>query len=176
LYVSIVNFYKHQWNAIRAIEKLNSEGFPCTLSLVGPANPNAVPQLEKALKGASNTTYLGKIPFEEIDKAYAKADAFIFASSCENMPNILVEAMSAGLPIFCSNMGPMPEILADNGEYFDPLDSDSIANSLRPYLKGDKLFSAISEKSWGAANSFSWSRCAEETITFIEECHRSKKP
>ena len=38
---------------------------------------------------------------------------FIFASTCENMPNILIEGMSSGLPILCSNYLPMPEFLKD---------------------------------------------------------------
>ena len=33
---------------------------------------------------------------------YHDADAFLFASSCENMPNILLEAMISGLPIISS--------------------------------------------------------------------------
>ena len=39
----------------------------------------------------------------------------IFASSCENMPNSLVEGMASGLPIACSDRGPMPEILKKDG-------------------------------------------------------------
>ena len=49
-----------------------------------------------------------------------RAHLFVFASSCENMPNTLVEAMASGLPIACSDRGPMPEILRDGGTYFDP--------------------------------------------------------
>jgi glycosyltransferase involved in cell wall biosynthesis len=175
LYVSIVNFYKHQWNVVEAIERLNQEGLHCKLTLVGPANPSALPRLERALEKSVHTSYLGKVPFEEIDKVYADADAFLFASSCENMPNIMVEAMSAGLPIFSSNLGPMPEVLADNGEYFDPLDPASIADCLRPYLAGEKIFSSISVKSWRAAKEYSWNHCAEQTIAFITDCYRSIK-
>ena len=54
----------------------------------------------------------------------ADANLFVFASSCENMPNTLVEAMAIGLPIACSDRGPMPEVLRDGGVYFDPEDCD----------------------------------------------------
>ena len=45
----------------------------------------------------------------------SKANLFIFASSCENMPNTLLEGMASGLPIACSDRGPMPETLQDRG-------------------------------------------------------------
>jgi len=45
--------------------------------------------------------------------------------------NILVEAMASGLPIACSNRGPMPEVLGDAGVYFDPEDPHDIARALR---------------------------------------------
>ena len=35
------------------------------------------------------------------------------------MPNTLVEAMASGLPIACSDRGPMPEVLGDGGVLFD---------------------------------------------------------
>ena len=44
----------------------------------------------------------------------------IFASSCESSSCVLIENMASGLPIACSNRGPMPEVLKDGGVYFDP--------------------------------------------------------
>ncbi len=58
-------------------------------------------------------------------------DHFVFASSCENMPNTLVEAIAAGLPLACSRRGPMHEILGDTGLYFDPESHLSIAEAIR---------------------------------------------
>ena len=40
--------------------------------------------------------YRGSIPYADLHATYHAADAFIFASSCENLPNIMIEAMSAG--------------------------------------------------------------------------------
>ena len=45
----------------------------------------------------------------------SKSNIFIFASSCENMPITLIEGMASGLPIACSDRGPMPEVLQDGG-------------------------------------------------------------
>ena len=46
--------------------------------------------------------FYGAMPYEKLNEFYGGADIGLFASSCENMPNILVENMAAGLPIACS--------------------------------------------------------------------------
>ena len=73
--------------------------------------------------------YQDLIDFAEIHNLYHKSDLGIFASTCENMPNILIEMMASGLPIVCSNFGPMPEILGE-GVYFNPLKINEIASSI----------------------------------------------
>lgn len=104
--------------------------------------------------------------------ALAEADLFIFASSCENMPNTLLEAMAVGLPIACSNRGPMPEVLDDGGVYFDPEDAVSIANSVEQLIKDPDLRAKIARRASQLSEQYSWSRCAEETWKFICETYR----
>ena len=55
-----------------------------------------------------------------------KSEIMILSSRFEGLPNILLEAMAASLPIACSNRGPMPEILKDAGIYFNPEQVSSI--------------------------------------------------
>ena len=62
----------------------------------------------------------------------------LFASSCENLPNILLETMGARLPIACSNRQPMPEILGEGGEYFDPEKSDTIYDAIIKLIHSSK--------------------------------------
>jgi len=97
----------------------------------------------------------------------SSADLFIFASSCENMPNTLVEAMAAGLPIACSDRGPMPEVLKDGGVYFDPENPDSIANAIENLLVHPEKCQQLAARARELASQYSWRRCAEETFSFI---------
>ena len=48
-------------------------------------------------------TCLGFVRHSELPTLLSGANLFIFASSCENMPNTLVEAMAAGLPSVVSD-------------------------------------------------------------------------
>lgn len=173
LYVSIVNTYKHQWHVAEAVAKLRTEGFPVTLDLIGPAYPSALQRLRRTLrrvdpKGAF-IRYCGERPYLELHSDYASADVNVFASSCENLPNILLEGMAAGLPTVCSDRGPMPEVLGDAGFYFDPEDPDDIARALRKLINSPDLRARLAKSSFERAQAFSWQRCASETFGFLAE-------
>lgn len=176
LYVSHIEPYKHQWNVAEAISKLKSCGFQIQLNLVGPEG-NAIGRLRKTLDRLDPDRefiiYRGAVPYEELHNLYAEADINVYASSCENMPNIVLEAMASGLPIACSNKGPMPEILGDAGLYFDPEKSDEIAVVVRTLMESHNLRSNIAQAAFKRANQFSWQRCAKETLTFLAKVSQS---
>ena len=71
------------------------------------------------------------------------------------MPNILLEGMAAGLPMACSRMGPMPEILGDAGIYFDPEDANSIAGALRELIESPDLRTKLAQAASDRAQVFS---------------------
>ena len=176
LYISIINFYKHQWNVIEAVKRLKEENFNIELDLIGPIHEPARKRFEISLKGTDKYIhYHGKVAYNKISNAYKKADLFIFASTCENMPNILLEAMSAGLPILSSNYGPMPEVLKESGDYMDPTDINSIYLELKKLLLNPQRRKEIAEKAHLSSKKFSWTNTADETFKFIEEIYNQNK-
>jgi glycosyltransferase involved in cell wall biosynthesis len=95
------------------------------------------------------------------------SDIFVFASSCENMPNTLIEGMAAGLPVCSSSKGPMQEILKNSGMYFDPEDPVSIADSIQKMIDNPEMCSILATQSKEISNNFSWKRCADETFKYL---------
>jgi len=180
LYVSIINVYKHQWHVADAVAQLRSRGLPVTLDLVGPAHKPALARLRKVLRhldpNGEFVRYLGPSPRSELPRLYMHADLCLFASSCENMPNILLEGMASGLPIACSNRGPMPEVLHDGGVYFDPENPQDIARALQQLIDSPELRTQMAHKSFVRVRQFSWTRCATETFRFLGDVARSAIP
>jgi glycosyltransferase involved in cell wall biosynthesis len=169
-YISIINFYKHQIKVIDAVKMLRREGIPIELELIGPMYEPMRNEFEKSLKNTEGFIfYKRKVKYEEIADCYKNADLFLFASTCENMPNILLEAMSAGLPILSSNYGPMPEILKGAGIYMDPTDVGSIYLNLKKMLLDENLRTIIADKAYKYSQDFSWEKTAKETFEFIKE-------
>ena len=171
LYVSIIDQYKHQWHVAEAVAALRKQGFPIVLDLVGPAYPPALKRLNEVIARLDSdgawVRYHGAIPFNELHLRYAQADLGLFASSCENMPNILLETMASGLPIACSNRGPMPEVLGTGGVYFDPEEPSEIARALRKMIESPQLRTELAQLSYQHAQQYSWQRCADETFKFL---------
>ncbi len=172
LYVSIIDQYKHQWHVVEAVAALRKRGLPIVLDLVGPAYPPALQRLNTTIGRVDNQRrwvhYHGAIAFDELHLRYANADLGLFASSCENMPNILLETMASGLPVACSNRGPMPEILGEAGVYFDPEQPEDIARALLEIIESPALRAELAQDSFARAQQYSWRRCAEETLAFLD--------
>lgn len=171
MYVSIVDVYKHQWNVAEAVARLRSDGYPIVLELIGPAYPPALKRLHETLHRVDPTgsfvRHLGPMPHNELHAHYAGADVCVFASSCENMPNILLEGMASGLPIACSAKGPMPEVLGEAGIYFDPTNPTSITDALRTLIDNPELREQKALAAYEQARQYSWPRCADETFEFL---------
>lgn len=111
--------------------------------------------------------YRGALPYSDLAERYAQADLCVFASSCENMPNILLEGMASGLPIASSNRGPMPEVRGDAGVFFDPEDAEDIARVLAEVISSPDLRTRLAAASSERVREFSWQRCARETFAFL---------
>ena len=83
------------------------------------------------------------------------------------MPNILLETMAAGLPIACSKLGPMYEMLGETGIYFHPEQPTEISASIRRLVESPDLRTELSNESFAKAGQYTWQRCANQTFTFL---------
>ncbi len=171
LYVSIIDQYKHQWNVVEAVAALRQQDFSIVLDLVGPAYPPALRRLNVTIDRFDPDRrwvhYHGAIPYADLHATYAAVDAGIWASTCETFGIILLETMASGLPIACSNRGPMPEVLGAGGVYFDPEQTADIAGALRELIQSPPLRAELAQVSYQKAQQYSWHRCADETFNFL---------
>ncbi len=179
VYVSNTAPYKHQEHVVRGIEKMVKQGIDITLALVGGGGGNAQKQLIKQINTSDPFRQFifefGYISNTDLPQLLSEHDIFIFASSCENMPNTLLEAMASEIPIACSNRGPMPEILKDGGVYFDPENPEEIVNALKKIIYQSDLRYKNAARAKEIASCYSWSRCAQETFSYLTEVAKSSR-
>jgi glycosyltransferase involved in cell wall biosynthesis len=180
LYVSIVDVYKHQWNVAEAVARLRRNGLPIAIQFVGGVYPPAAEHLTRTMErydlGAEFLRYAGAVPHAGLPDCYQAADAFVFASTCENLPNILLEGMASGLPIACSDRPPMPEVLGQAGVYFDPLQPRQIEEALRGLFDDSQLRRQLAAAAHERARQFSWADCARDTFRFISHVLERSAP
>ena len=175
LYVSTVKKYKHQWNLIDAVSLLRKEGFSMELHLIGEGDPHALRWMRESIQRNQSDQefvfYHGSYPYEETLEWYRKVDMFVFPSTCENLPIILLEAMASGLPIASSDRGPMPEVLKDAGLYFNPESVTSIKSCLRYMIENPDLLQNLGAKAKQYSQAYTWKKCADETFGFLSSVH-----
>lgn len=171
LYVSSVDHYKHQWHVVKAVAQLRGSGLPVALDLVGPSHSRPLMKLKRVIDEVDPTGeyihYLGTLTYEAVQAIYASCDLNVFASSCEAFGQILIEAMSAGLPIACSNRSAMPELLGNAGIYFDPENADDIAKAMLKLIDSPELRSQKAKMAFERAQEYTWHRCASDTFRVL---------
>jgi glycosyltransferase involved in cell wall biosynthesis len=179
LYVSIQMPYKHQIEVAKAVSRLRAEGFPIEIHFVGAPwgwYGDLVRKTCRSLDPAGKFLHLlGATPFGALHTFYGEADAFLFASSCENLPNILIEAMAAGLPMLSSDCGPMPEVLGAAGVYFNPYSVDAIACAIKSFVVDENRRGDLAALAFEVAKEYSWERCATDTFAFVADIARQRK-
>ena len=173
LYVSRFDVYKHQFEVATAFAALPSGlSKRYKLLLVGELDEvfvHRITDLAK-LKGLeTQMVIVGPIPYADLPGAYHHATVNLFASSCENCPNILLEALGAGRPVLSSDVMPMPEFGANAVGYFSPTDPKSICDALVQVLENEvlknELASAAARRSadfdWVATSRVTWQKITE---------------
>ena len=169
IYVSNIAPYKHQKHVIRALKALRKKGYKISLELVGE-NMKYINSIKKEIAYQDDWIKMyGHVDQRELPNLISDSDIFIFASSCENMPNTLVEGMAIGIPIACSNRGPMPEILENGGLYFDPEDNLSIYKSIEEIILNHNLRKQIASEAKKLSKQYSWKKCSDKTFKNIVE-------
>jgi glycosyltransferase involved in cell wall biosynthesis len=175
LYVSHCHQYKNQINLLNAAAKLFKVGYPVSIKFIGGGSQHSINELRSAIEkedpAGKFASYLGEVSHDELPRFYQDADVFVYASSCENFPNILMEAVCAKLPVICSNKSVMPEVMGNAADYFDPSDPNDIYNTLlRCIHSTTKRESLIDNLS--AVYQQTWSECAMKTFAFLYRCYQ----
>ncbi|WP_169703620.1 glycosyltransferase family 4 protein [Candidatus Kuenenia stuttgartensis] len=175
LYVSNIYKYKNFFELIHAFSLIKEQVNPgLKLALVGKSFDDQYTEALKTLvssKGLEDRViFFGHISYEELPYFYAMCRLFLYPSTCENCPNILIEAMACGAPILSSNIEPMPEICQDAAVYFDPFNPRDIAEKIQTTLTNDTLIRDLKRLSLRRASYFSWEDTARKTLQVFEKC------
>lgn len=181
LYVSSFYEYKNHKILLESTSRI-AQKYPIQLLLVGTfPDRKKEYEFQELFKEYNHrlryemVKYYPELSLIDVIEHYHKADLFVFPSSVENMPNVLLEAMASGLPIASSSLQPMPEFLDDCGIYFNIDDPESIEKSLVALITNVEARLQYSEKAVSRARSYSWDKSANLTLKILKEISRLKK-
>lgn len=105
-----------------------------------------------------------------IDSYYRNSRIFAFTSSSEGFPNVIGEAMSAGLPVIAYDCvaGPSDLIEDERNGFLIPLFNDKMyTEKLKALMRDDALQNRMGKTSQELVKKFSLQNTAEEYFLFI---------
>lgn len=92
--------------AIRAVARLKKAGRRVRLTVIGSGPMGKyLTELACAVGVERDVSFVARIPQADLFRRYASAHVFLFPSLRESGGNVVLEALSAGLPVVCCDLG-----------------------------------------------------------------------
>jgi glycosyltransferase involved in cell wall biosynthesis len=112
--------------------------------------------------------FTGYVPNQDLPALYGGARLFAYPSRYEGFGLPVLEAMSCGAPVVTTNVSAMPEVAGDAAILVAPDDVAGLAAGLLRVLGDHALRDDLRCRGLARAKTFSWERCARETIAVYE--------
>ncbi len=110
--------------------------------------------------------FTGYLTGEELAKAYASADIFVFPSTTDTFGNVIIEAQACGLPVIVSDLGGPKELVSHglDGLITKSHDVEEFVSAIRslvnnPTLRakmGKNARQRVVDRSWPSAFRKFW--------------------
>lgn len=117
----------------------------------------------------------GWVSDEEIDRLYAQAGLLVFPTLFEGFGLPVLEAMSAGCPVLCTDLPVLREVAGDAAAYVDSADPAALATGITALLDDPAERSRLAAAGLQHAAAFSWERTASATLATVVEVARARR-
>lgn len=119
-----------------------------------------------ALEARGRVRHLGYVPDGELLRLYASAQALVFPSWHEGFGLPVLEAMSQGAPVICSDRSSLPEVGGEAVAYIDPASAESICQAMLDLEADPERRARMVAAGKQQAARFGWEKTARETLAF----------
>lgn len=155
--------YKNLHSLVRALPSLGDD-----VMLVLPGSPTPYEAELRAL--ARELGVDGRVRFPEwlsefeLDGLYRLSDVFVLPSLIEGFGLPLLEAMARGVPVACSNVSALPEVVGDAALLFDPHSQDEVTAAIRRLLNDRALAQRLVTLGNARVETFTWERTGVSSL------------
>lgn len=158
-------------DVVRAVARVNAT-VPCRLLVAGDG-PSAsdVAQAVEQLGIGANVRLLGYVSGPELARCYGEADALVLPTYLpEGFPTVLLEAMSAGLPIVTTAVRGIADRLEEgvNALFVPPRQPDLLADALVRILSDGRLRASMAANNLAKIKEFAPDVVAPQYLAILE--------
>ncbi len=170
MYVGRPTPHKNLERLIEAFASLRARHPELLLVLAGRKDANYERIEEDAyVNGVKNLYFTGFISDKRLRWLYEHCEAYVFPSLSEGFGLPGLEAMRHGAPVVSSNATCLPEIYGDAAHYFDPENTQGMADAINEVLTDGQLRKELIKKGRAQADTYSWKRMAEQTLAVYSQ-------
>ncbi|SES93920.1 Glycosyltransferase involved in cell wall bisynthesis [Salinibacillus kushneri] len=169
----ILLLYVGRLAAEKEIEKIKSvldESDDFVLAVVGDGPHRSA--LEKHFEG-THTVFTGFLHGEELAKAFASSDVFVFPSTTETLGLVIMEAMASGLPLVAAKSGPTCEQIEDEktGLLYEPDKSTDFKDTVLRF-RDETLRKRLADAAHEEIKELGWKGAAQQVLDYYKEVAR----
>lgn len=122
----------------------------------------------------SDIRFLGFVSDAELEISYRRAHGFVLASLYEGFGLPVLEAMANGVPVACSNVASLPEVVGAAAVLFDPASTSAISAALQVLHSNRERRELLIREGQKNLTRFSWRQCADQTLAVFRGCAARK--
>lgn len=168
LHVGNNSFYKNRQQVLRVFAALE-RALARQLVMVGAPPTEELRALAVDLGICGVVEWVVDADDAVIADWYARASVLVFPSLYEGFGWPVLEAMTFGLPVVCSNAGSLPEVVGASVPCFSPDDVAGFIGQIEALLSDPRLHATCSEAVRLRAEEFGMERFARETSAVYRE-------
>lgn len=99
---------------------------------------------------------------------YSNAVGFVYPSIYEGFGIPIVEAMSLGCPVLCSDIPPFKEVAGNSAIYFNPHDPTELESAMIRLMKNENIRNKYKKLGLLQSKNYTWENCALEYKSLYE--------
>lgn len=128
-----------------------------------------LPVLKELAKNLGvSVKFLGHIPNDQVFQLYLESKIYVFPSTVENFPVVLLEAMAAGCAVITTTAPGCAEVVGDAAIKVEPGKSEPLRQALITLLNNELEIEKMAKLGHEQVKKFSWPKVASEFESYYE--------
>lgn len=177
LYAGRLVYWKGLHLALKAFAELRRYQPEAALTVIGTGKDEArLKGLAVALGLQDSVQWLGRIPHEDIWGYYSRYTAFVFPSLHDSSGNVLLEALSQGLPVICLDTGGPGAVLPSTCGIKIRVENRSetdvvrdLTAAMKELADNPELCTQMSRRALELSRSSTWSDVVSSAYALVED-------